>query len=64
MGFIYGVFVWIVMNLAVLPLVFQVPVAIDPKKAGIAMAILIVCIGMPISILINRYYSKKVNGQL
>ena len=58
-GLLYGIFVWCVMNLAVLPLlhVANVPTKWDSIVRG--AAILMVCIGLPISLIISRYYISK-----
>jgi len=57
-GLVYGIFVWLVMNLVVVRLVMG-PHPIVLKNAAIAMAILMVCIGLPISLIIGSYYSKR-----
>ena len=56
---LYGVFVWIVMNRVVIPLskIQQGPFNIKGALTG--AAILIVAIGLPVSILARRYYSRK-----
>lgn len=57
-GFIYGVIVWTVMNLIVMPM------SAIPKRpfifwnALISMLIIIMAIGLPISIIISKYYSN------
>ena len=58
-GILYGLFVWAVMNLAVVPLSFGKPVSIVVNKAAIAALILIAAIGIPVSLLADKYYSKK-----
>lgn len=58
-GFLYGVVVWLVMNLVVLPL-SQIPRGpFNLTQALIGMAILIAMVGLPISILTHRYYFPK-----
>lgn len=59
-GFLYGAFVWAVMNLVIVKLsnIFP-PAPFDINKAVIAMLILMFCIGLPISLLIGQYYSGK-----
>ena len=58
-GLIYGVGVWLVMNLIVRPLAF--PDAVTPKWDAIllGMSILMVMIGLPIAYITHRYYQKK-----
>lgn len=50
-GIMYGIFVWLIMNLVVVPL-SHVPVKTDPKEWTAILTgacVLIVCIGLPIS---------------
>lgn len=55
----YGLFAWVVMNLAVVPL-SQVPKStFHLSNALIAAAILILMIGLPITLIIGKYYSEK-----
>ena len=58
-GLLYGIFAWCVMNLAVLPLLHIAN--IPTKWDGIARGaiILMFCIGLPISLVVNNYYRKK-----
>jgi hypothetical protein len=80
-GLVYGLFVWAVMNLIVLPLsniptgsklwamvtnangkaspVLQLPS--NPLQMIIGIIIIMFCIGLPISIIISRYYSTNKN---
>jgi len=58
-GLLYGIFVWCVMNLAVLPLL---NISVIPTKwASISRGavILMFCIGLPISLIVSRYYLSK-----
>lgn len=58
-GLLYGIFAWCVMNLAILPLFH---IANIPTKGGSiarGAAILMVCIGLPISLVISSYYISK-----
>lgn len=55
----YGVFVWMVMNLIVVPLSNISMRPFDTVDAIINMLILIVCIGIPLSIRANNFYTKK-----
>jgi uncharacterized membrane protein YagU involved in acid resistance len=58
-GFIYGLFVWIVMNLIVLPIVFP---KLPPKQFDfpllLSILILIFCIGLPISYVTKKFYTR------
>ena len=58
-GIGYGLFVWTMMNLVVLPMSKIPAIPFDLKQASIAALILVLCIGLPISILSHRYYSVK-----
>jgi hypothetical protein len=57
-GLAYGFFVWVVMNLIVLPIVFP----ILPEKHFdfpllLSIIIIICCIGMPIAFITRKYYT-------
>lgn len=57
-GFVYGIFVWVVMNLIVLPIAFPVLPAKSLDFALIlSVLILIFCIGLPIAFIARKYYS-------
>ncbi|MBF4494474.1 DUF1440 domain-containing protein [Flavobacterium sp. MR2016-29] len=59
-GIVYGIFVWIIMNLIVLPIVFPVlPQKHFDFPLMLSILILIVCIGIPISFITKKYYSIK-----
>jgi hypothetical protein len=57
---IYGLFVWTVMNLVVLPLSNVTHRQIVLSDALINMGILIICIGLPLSIIANAFYKKEI----
>ena len=59
-GIFYGIFVWIIMNLVVLPIVFPVL----PEKhldfpLFLSIIILICCIGIPIAFITRKHYSFR-----
>jgi uncharacterized membrane protein YagU involved in acid resistance len=57
-GFLYGIFVWIVMNLIVLPIVFPVlPAKHFDFPLILSISILIICIGFPIAFIARKFYS-------
>jgi uncharacterized membrane protein YagU involved in acid resistance len=58
-GLLYGIFVWCVMNLAILPLlhIADIPTKWDSMARG--AVILMFCIGLPISLIVSRYYIQK-----
>jgi len=58
-GLAYGICVWAVMNLVVLPLSRIPPFTIKPENARIQMGILMVCIGLPIALIVGRYYKRS-----
>jgi hypothetical protein len=56
---IYGIFIFVVMNLLVLPVtkITRAPILLD--KAAIATLILIVAIGLPLSIFARKFYRHR-----
>jgi hypothetical protein len=58
-GLLYGIVVWVVMNLVVVPMSNVTPR--DFTLAGVlkGMIILMLMVGLPISILAHRYYSRS-----
>ena len=58
-GLFYGVVVWIFMSRVVLPMSNVPLIPFDPLRALLAIAILMVCIGLPISFMAHRYYRDK-----
>lgn len=58
-GLLYGIFVWVVMNLAVLPMVFDNRPPLTFEGVIIGMSILMCMIGLPISLITHKYYSSK-----
>ncbi|MDQ2862402.1 MAG: DUF1440 domain-containing protein [Bacteroidota bacterium] len=57
----YGIFVWLVMNLAVVPLSRTQVFPFNLLNAVIALIILIVCIGMPVSFIASSFYRDRSN---
>jgi len=58
-GILYGIFIWCVMQFMVLPLSNTTKLPFNVKDAIIAMAILIVCIGLPLAFMAGKFV--KVN---
>jgi uncharacterized membrane protein YagU involved in acid resistance len=56
-GVLYGVLVWIVMNLVVLPLSRTPDIPFNLTSAIIGIVVLILAIGLPLSHLANRFFS-------
>lgn len=57
-GIFYGIFIWMVMNLVVVPLSSIGNRPFDTVNATINVLILIVCIGIPLSFMANNFYKK------
>jgi hypothetical protein len=55
-GLLYGAFIWIIMNLIVLPVVFPARPWPTLTSALIGAVILMVMIGLPLSYFANKYY--------
>jgi len=58
----YGLFAWVIMTRIVLPLSQAPKIPFHIKPAMIAAAILICMIGLPLSLIIGKYYSEKQNS--
>lgn len=56
---VYGIFVWAMMNVVILPLWNNKPFAYKGESTIVNCLILMVAIGMPLSLMASRYYSKK-----
>jgi hypothetical protein len=60
-GLCYGIVVWLVMNLIVVPMSSVPRGPLQLRGIIINVSILMVMIGLPISIMAHRYYSAKRN---
>jgi hypothetical protein len=60
---IYGIFIWLVMNLLVVPLSITHTWTFHITDVLKAMLILIVCVGMPVTFMASSYYRKKMSGR-
>lgn len=58
-GILYGVFIWVVMNLLVLPLTNAPALSMSAKQIIIGSLILITMIGLPLSFIAGKYYSRS-----
>lgn len=58
-GVLYGAFVWFCMNRIVVPLTLVKMGPFDVAKSALQMGILMVCIGLPIAILAQRFYKRE-----
>ena len=59
-GVFYGLAVWLLMNLLVLPNSRVAVQPLQPVPSAIGLGILILCIGLPIAIRAARYYTRRV----
>jgi hypothetical protein len=58
-GVVYGVFIWAVMNLVVLPL-SKIPAGpINISSAAIDSLILVICIGIPLAFIVAKWYKSN-----
>ena len=57
-GLLYGVFIWLMMNLVILPLTNVPHFPISFTGAAIGMLILMLVVGLPISLSAHKYYFK------
>jgi uncharacterized membrane protein YagU involved in acid resistance len=57
-GLLYGIVVWLIMNLAVLPLTRITPRPFSWNGAITGTIVLMVAIGLPISYLANKFYGR------
>jgi uncharacterized membrane protein YagU involved in acid resistance len=60
-GIVYGLFVWTVMNIVVLPLWNNKIFVFKAESSSVNALILMVAIGLPLSFIAHRHYSKKDN---
>jgi len=58
-GLLYGVVVWLVMNLIVLPLSNTPALPFKIIRTMLSIIILMLAVGLPVSVLAFRYYSKR-----
>jgi len=59
-GIVYGLVVWAAMNMIILPLWNNKPFVFNAESSSINALILIVAIGVPLSFLAHKYYSREV----
>ena len=58
-GFFYGVMVWLVMNTVIVPLTRAPQFQIRWESALIGMGILILLVGIPIALIVHRFYRSS-----
>jgi hypothetical protein len=59
-GIAYGLFIWLVMNLIVLPLSNVPPSHFTTFRALMGIGILMICVGLPIAWMTARHYSRML----
>ena len=63
-GFLYGIFIWAMMSMVILPLWNNKAFVFKAENASISAMILVIAIGLPLSFIAHNYYSKKDNADL
>jgi len=58
-GIVFGIFIWCVMNLIVVPLSNTPPPTWKPLRMMINMIILILAIGLPLSFIATRFFRSR-----
>lgn len=61
-GIFYGIFIWLIMNLIVVPLSGVASRPFNMINAAINILILIVAIGIPLSFMASAFYKKQINN--
>lgn len=59
-GLVYGIIIWVIMNLVIVPLGTLPKAPFNLSSAIINMLILIIAVGTPISIIVSKYYRDKI----
>lgn len=58
-GMLYGLCIWLVMNLIVLPLTNVPKPTFPTTQVIVGIVILMVMVGFPISLIVSKYYARK-----
>ncbi len=58
-GIIYGILVWAIMNLIVLPFTNVSPRPFNMLNAILNIGILIICVGIPLSLMADSFYKNR-----
>lgn len=58
-GVVYGIFVWLVMNVIVLPITFNLAPVFAVTNVLPGVIILIIAIGLPVSFITRAYYNRR-----
>ncbi|MBN8821983.1 MULTISPECIES: hypothetical protein [unclassified Spirosoma] len=59
MGLLYGIPVWVIMNLIVIPASRIKMAPFELSRVTIGMGILMICVGLPIALIVSKNYSGK-----
>jgi len=59
-GLLYGIFVWCMMNLVVLPIVFSRPPSFHFPSSLTGVLLIMFLVGLPIAFIIPRYYLHRL----
>ena len=59
MGLLYGILVWVIMNLIVVPLSRVTVQPFELSRVAIGMSILMVCIGLPIALIVSKNQPRQ-----
>lgn len=60
-GLLYGIFIWTVMNVIILPVIFPNRATITLNAVLTGAPILMIMIGLPLSFFASKYYGNKNN---
>ncbi|HMQ61415.1 MAG TPA: hypothetical protein PKE06_12155 [Flavilitoribacter sp.] len=58
-GMVYGLFIWLVMNVVVLPVSHGISFTFSFPKSLLGLSYIVFLVGLPIGLLIGRYYRQK-----
>ncbi|MEX6685966.1 hypothetical protein QTN47_00585 [Danxiaibacter flavus] len=58
-GLTYGICVWLIMNLLVLPLTQLPPITFNLQSAITGTIVLMLAIGLPVSLIVHNYFSRN-----
>ncbi|GAB4029575.1 hypothetical protein [Spirosoma gilvum] len=59
MGLLYGIPIWVIMNLIVIPASKIKTAPFELSKVAIGMGILMVCVGLPIALIVSKNYADR-----
>lgn len=62
-GLVYGIFIWLIMNLVVLKLSNVPNISFSITHTVVGIVILMFCVGLPIFLIIGKYYTPEMMEQ-